>query len=290
MDRFERRAAEIMRLGEKRIAEKKRRNTIIRRSAVSSGACAAAIAGVWLMSGRDLREAAKPPRTELMIVETTVPTDAPPAAEISQTTAVPSPTVTAQAVSGTAPQTSAQLVTGTAPYTERTAAVGTAPMRTATTARTAAVSTVQTAAVTERASSAAAAASQTAPPETTFPEEPTGPIESPVPTTLPQTTAQVPETTSASATTIAQVGYFFYDPEKTYIFYLDDVTYEVSGEAASYEDIQSMKAVGYADLYTTNSQGHTITISAMISTTQDKIICTVETAAGQANFIARPIN
>lgn len=290
MDRFERRAAEIMRLGEKRIAEKKRRNTIIRRSAVSSGACAAAIAGVWLMSGRDLREAAKPPRTELMIVETTAPTDAPPAAEIPQTTAVPSPTATAQAVSGTAPQTSAQPVTGTAPTTERTAAVGTAPMRTATTARTAAVSTVQTAAATERASSTAAAASQTAPPETTLPEEPTGSIESPVPPTLPQTTAQVPETMPVSATTIAQVGYFFYDPEKTYIFYLDDVSYEVSGEAASYEDIQSMKAVGYADLYTTNSQGHTITISAMISTTQDKIICTVETAAGQANFIAHPIN
>lgn len=290
MDRFERRAAEIMRLGEKRIAEKKRRNTVIRRSAVSSGACAAAIAGVWLMSGRDLREAAKPPRTELMIVETTVPTDAPPAAEISQTTAVPSPTATAQAVSGTAPQTSAQPVTGTAPTTERTAAVGTAPMRTATTARTAAVSTVQTAAATERASSTAAAIAQTAPPETTLPEEPMGSIESPVPTTLPQTTAQVPETTSASATTIAQEGYFFYDPEKTYIFYLDDVSYEVSGEAAPYEDIQSMKAVGYTDLYTTNSQGHTITISAMISTTQDKIICTVETAAGQANFIARPIN
>ncbi len=290
MDRFERRAAEIMRLGEKRIAEKKRRNTIIRRSAVSSGACAAAIAGVWLMSGRDLREAAKPPRTELMIVETTVPTDAPPAAEISQTTAVPSPTATAQAVRSTAPVTTAQTVTGTAPTTERTAAVGTAPMRTATTARTAAVSTVQTAAATERASSTAAAASQTAPPETTLPEEPTGSIESPVPTTLPKTTAQVPKTTLVSATTIAQVGYYFYDPEKTYIFYLDDVTYEVSGEAASYEDIQSMKAVGYADLYTTNSQGHTITISAMISTTQDKIICTVETAAGQANFIARPIN
>ncbi len=290
MDRFEKRAAEIMRLGEKRIAEKKRRNTIIRRSAVSSGACAAAIAGVWLMSGRDFREAAKPPRTELMIVETTAPTDAPPAAEISQTTAVPSPTVTAQAVSGTAPQTSAQPVTGTAPYTERTAAVGTAPMRTATTARTAAVSTVQTAAATERASSTAAAASQTAPPETTLPEEPMGPEESPVPTTLPQTTAQVPKTMPVSATTIAQEGYFFYDPRKTYIFYLDDVSYEVSGEAASYEDIQSMKAVGYADLYTTNSQGHTITISAMISTTQDKIICTVETAAGQANFIARPIN
>lgn len=290
MDRFEKRAAEIMRLGEKRIAEKKRRNTIIRRSAVSSGACAAAIAGVWLMSGRDLREAAKPPRTELMIVETTAPTDAPPAAEISQTTAVPSPTATAQAVSGTAPQTSAQPVTGTAPYTERTAAVGTAPMRTATTARTAAVSTVQTAAATERASSTAAAASQTAPPETTLPEEPTGSIESPVPPTLPQTTAQVPETMPVSATTIAQVGYFFYDPEKTYIFYLDDVSYEVSGEAASYEDIQSMKTVGYTDLYATNSQGHTITISAMISTTQDKIICTVETAAGQANFIARPIN
>ena len=290
MDRFERRAAEIMRLGEKRIAEKKRRNTIIRRSAVSSGACAAAIAGVWLMSGRDLREAAKPPRTELMIVETTAPTDAPPAAEISQTTAVPSPTATAQAVSGTAPQTSAQPVTGTAPTTERTAAVGTAPMRTATTARTAAVSTVQTAAATERASSTATAASQTAPPKTTLPEEPTGSVESPVPPTLPQTTAQVPETMPVSATTIAQVGYFFYDPEKTYIFYLDDVTYEVSGEAAPYEDIQSMKAVGYTDLYTTNSQGHTITISAMISTTQDKIICTVETAAGQANFIARPIN
>ena len=111
-----------------------------------------------------------------------------------------------------------------------------------------------------------------------------------MPPTLPQTTAQVPKTMPVSATTIAQDGYFFYDPEKTYIFYLDDVTYEVSGEAASYEDIQSMKAVGYANLYTTNSQGHTITISAMISTTQDKIICTVETAAGQANFIARPIN
>ncbi|MBP3249246.1 MAG: hypothetical protein J6M48_02680 [Ruminococcus sp.] len=280
MDRFEKRAAEIIRLGEKRIAEKKRRNTIIRRSAVSSGACAAAIAGVWLMSGRDLREAAKPPRTELMIVETTAPTDAPPAAEISQTTAVPSPTATAQAVSGTAP------------YTERTAAVGTAPMRTETAARTAAVSTVQTAAATERASSTAAAASQTAPPETTLPEEPMGPEDPPItaPSTLPQTTAQVPETMPVSATTIAQVGYYFYDPEKTYIFYLDDVTYEVSGGAASYDDIQSMKAVGYADLYTTNSQGHTITISAMISTTQDKIICTVETAAGQANLIARPIN
>ncbi len=290
MDRFERRAAEIMRLGEKRIAEKKRRNTVIRRSAVSSGACAAAIAGVWLMSGRDLREAAKPPRTELMIVETTAPTDAPPAAEIPKTTAVPSPTATSQAVSGTAPQTSAQPVTGTAPTTERTAAVGTAPMRTETAARTAAVSTVQTAAATERASSTAAAASQTAPPETTLPEEPTGSVESPVPPTLPQTTAQVPETMPVSATTIAQVGYFFYDPEKTNIFYLDDVSYEVSGEAASYEDIQSMKAVGYTDLYATNSQGHTITISAMISTTQDKIICTVETAAGQANFIARPIN
>ncbi|MBQ8122909.1 MAG: hypothetical protein IJ170_06320, partial [Ruminococcus sp.] len=287
MDRFERRAAEIMRLGEKRIAEKKRRNTIIRRSAVSSGACAAAIAGVWLMSGRDLREAAKPPRTELMIVETTAPTDAPPAAEVSQTTAVPSPTATAQAVSGTAPQTSAQPVTGTAPTTERTAAVGTAPMRTATAARAAAVSTVQTAAATERASSTAAAIAQTAPPETTFPEEPMGPEDPPItaPSTLPQTTAQVPETMPVSATTIAQVGYYFYDPEKTYIFYLDDVSYEVSGEAASYEDIQSMKAVGYTDLYTTNSQGHTITISAMISTTQDKIICTVETAAGQANFI-----
>lgn|GEM_PF-2415834 len=297
MDRFERRAAEIMRLGEKRIAEKKRRNTVIRRSAVSSGACAAAIAGVWLMSGRDLREAAKPPRTELMIVETTVPTDAPPAAEISQTTAVPSPTATAQAVRSTAPVTTAQTVTGTAPTTERTAAVGTAPMRTATTARTAAVSTVQTAAATERASSTAAAIAQTAPPETTLPEEPMESVESPVPTTLPQTTAQVPKTTSASATTIAQEGYYFYDPEKTYTFELNGITYEVSGEAADPEFFQSIDFVGYTEMLTEDDSGNITSVKGCIASAQplselvfSQILCVVETENGQEFYIAHPIN
>lgn len=262
MDRFERRAAEIMRLGEKRIAEKKRRNTIIRRSAVSSGACAAAIAGVWLMSGRNLREAAKPPHTELMIVETTAPTDAPPAAEISQTTAVPSPTVT-----------------GTVPSTERQA-----PARTESTpsvsSETVDIPSVTTATPVTR-------------PYVTDPGTTAA-----VTTVVTQTqTAASPATTESPAVTTTPKTENLYDPRKTYTFELDGITYEVSGEAADPEFFQSIDPIEYTEMLTEDDSGNITSVKGCIANAQPlsemvsfQILCVVETENGQEFYIAHPIN
>ena len=222
MDRFERRAAEIMRLGEKRIAEKQRRNTVIRRSALSSGACAAAIAGVWLMSGDELRDAARPPHTEVVTAGTTVPAET-GTVPVSGGTHERVITTTASAVTaGTSPVTGTSPVSGAAAGTgSQTAAAARSrvPDRTETAVRTAAAATdVQTTAAAERASSTAAATAQTAPPATVPAAVPATQVQTTaIPTPEPASTTTVCEyAVPTSVTTIVLAGYSFYDPEKSY--------------------------------------------------------------------------
>ncbi|MBQ8961160.1 MAG: hypothetical protein IJ071_08095 [Ruminococcus sp.] len=282
---------------EKMIAEKKRRDKIIRRSAVSSGACAAAIAGVWLMSVDGLRDAAKPPHTEVVITETTAvptlpegtsaPSTEPPATE-------PHPVKTTAAASAIVQSTAARTAASTerAAHTVTEAAAVTAPER-----------TVQTAPVTERTSAATAAslatdtAAQTTP--VTAPATQTSPaVTSNIITTIvTDDPGSIPdEPTPLGTTTRVQSGTYLYDPKKTYSFSLDGTSYEVSGERVYEEDLQDMTMINYTSLYTTDFFGKTIAVEALLAHAQtttethpDLIVCSVQTSEGQAYFIARPI-
>lgn len=273
MKSYDQRIESIFRKYDERLTESKRRHTIIKRSVVSSAVCAAAIAGVWLMSADSLRNAAKPPHTDLMIVETTVPTGTAPEKESTQTTAVPSPTATAQAVRSTALVNTAQAVTGTVPSTER-----------------------QAPAKTESAPSAPSAPAYA--PATTAAPVIQASVTAPVTAAVTQMqTAATPATTESPAVTTTPQTENLYDPRKTYTFELDGITYEVSGEAADLEFFQSIDFVEYTEMLTKDDSGNVTSVKGCIANAQPlsemvffQILCVVETENGQEYFIAHPIN
>ena len=237
MDRFEKRAAEIMRLGEKRIAEKKRRSTIIRRSAASTGACAAAIAGVWLMSGKDLKDAAKPHQPDVVIAGTTVSAETQPATGSSrktvQTTVTSAKPVSAASVSSSAATASTQAVRTTA-SNERGAvvrtepAVQTVPVQQETTAPAITATSpqnVQTTAATQTApASATAPVTQTATtPASATDAQTTLQNESAVFTTTAKTGEEMPHGEFIPPETITDI-FELESPEMTLTYRLTDLT------------------------------------------------------------------
>ncbi len=58
-----------------RLAEMQRRNTIIKRTALSSGICAAAIAGVWFVSGESTRDSFRKKHDEGIISDEEIPSE-----------------------------------------------------------------------------------------------------------------------------------------------------------------------------------------------------------------------
>ncbi|MBQ8961188.1 MAG: hypothetical protein IJ071_08235 [Ruminococcus sp.] len=113
MKSYDERIESIFRKYDEKLAEKKRRAAVIRRSLISSGACAATIAGIWLISGNDLKGAVEPDRSDVLIAETTAPavTTAPEEEEAVPAETTPAPVKEAQT---------------TAPVTEKTVQVATA--------------------------------------------------------------------------------------------------------------------------------------------------------------------
>lgn len=73
MKNYDERIESIFRKYDARLAEKKRRNSIIRRAAASAGVCAAAIGVVWFVSGDSFKNAMKPDFPDNIIVEETEP-------------------------------------------------------------------------------------------------------------------------------------------------------------------------------------------------------------------------
>lgn len=73
MKNYDERIESIFRKYDARLAEKKRRNSIIRRAAASAGVCAAAIGIVWVISGDSFKDAMKPDFPDNIIVEETEP-------------------------------------------------------------------------------------------------------------------------------------------------------------------------------------------------------------------------
>lgn len=73
MKNYDERIESIFRKYDARLAEKKRRNSIIRRAAASAGVCAAAIGVVWVISGDSFKDAMKPDFPDNIIVEETEP-------------------------------------------------------------------------------------------------------------------------------------------------------------------------------------------------------------------------
>lgn len=58
-----------------RLAEMRRRNTIIKRTALSSGICAAAIAGVWFVSGESTRDSLRKKHNEGIVTDEEMPSE-----------------------------------------------------------------------------------------------------------------------------------------------------------------------------------------------------------------------
>lgn len=73
MKNYDERIESIFRKYDARLAEKKRRNSIIRRAAASTGVCAAAIGVVWFVSGDSFKDAMRPDFPDNIIVEETEP-------------------------------------------------------------------------------------------------------------------------------------------------------------------------------------------------------------------------
>lgn len=73
MKNYDERIESIFRKYDARLAEKKRRNSIIRRAAASAGVCAAAIGVVWFVSGDSIKNAMSPDFHDNIIVEETEP-------------------------------------------------------------------------------------------------------------------------------------------------------------------------------------------------------------------------
>ena len=79
-----------------RLAEMRRRNTIIKRTALSSGICAAAIAGVWFVSGESTRDSLRKKHNEGIVTDEENPSE-----EYSEHIHLTTTTATASAVSTT---------------------------------------------------------------------------------------------------------------------------------------------------------------------------------------------
>ncbi len=79
-----------------RLAEMRRRNTIIKRTALSSGICAAAIAGVWFVSGESTRDSLRKKHNEGIVTDEENPSE-----EFSGHIHLTTTTATASAVSTT---------------------------------------------------------------------------------------------------------------------------------------------------------------------------------------------
>ena len=79
-----------------RLAEIRRRNTIIKRTALSSGICAAAIAGVWFVSGESTRDSLRKKHNEGIVTDEENPSE-----EYSEHIHLTTTTATASAVSTT---------------------------------------------------------------------------------------------------------------------------------------------------------------------------------------------
>ncbi len=60
---------------EVRLAEMRRRNTLIKRTALSSGICAAALAGVWFVSGESTRDSFKKKHDENIVTDEEMPSE-----------------------------------------------------------------------------------------------------------------------------------------------------------------------------------------------------------------------
>lgn len=104
MKNYDERIESIFRKYDARLAEKKRRNSIIRRAVASTGVCAAAIGVVWFVSGDSFKDAMKPNFPDNIIVEETEP---------SGETTAPAKPVTTNAVTAPRIETSTAAATKT---------------------------------------------------------------------------------------------------------------------------------------------------------------------------------
>ncbi len=181
-----------------RLAEMRRRNTIIKRTALSSGICAAAIAGVWFVSGESTRDSLRKKHNEGIVTDEENPSE-----EYSGHIHLTTTTATASAVSTTtAAEASTDVleeipVTTTAKTTEDTPAESPVTTTAKTTEDTPAESPVTTTAKTTKDITAETSVTTTA--KTTkdiTTESPATTTSRTVTTYKRPVTTEVPETTT----------------------------------------------------------------------------------------------
>ena len=116
-----------------RLAEMRRRNTIIKRTALSSGICAAAIAGVWFVSGESTRDSLRKKHNEGIVTDEENPSE-----EYSGHIHLTTTTAAASAVSTTTAAEASTDISGEIPVTTTAKTTKDAPAETSvtTTAKT----------------------------------------------------------------------------------------------------------------------------------------------------------